>query len=243
MRRRARERLPAALGKRSTRGVAASWPKYVLLALAFFAVSFSAGGQAGAGSELLAKLRKGGFVLFVRHLNTNPDQADTDPLHLENVQAQRQLSDEGRDRAKALGEALRKLKIPVERVLASKFKRAEDTAQLLALGPVETSLDLTEGGLVVSPRENQRRAAVLKALLSEPREAGTNLVIVSHRPVLQEAAGKELGDLAEGEVAIFQPRGAGSYKLIERVLVDTWLSLAKAERGPRAPATRADATR
>ena len=72
-------------------------------------------------AELLPELRKGGYVLFIRHPKTNPDQADTDPLHLDNIKAQRQLSDEGRKQAKALGEAFRALKIPVDKVLASKF--------------------------------------------------------------------------------------------------------------------------
>jgi phosphohistidine phosphatase SixA len=204
-----------------------------LFALLLLAPSARAYGQSGADAELLLNLRKGGYVLFIRHLDTNSDQADTDPLHLENVKAQRQLSEEGRARAKALGEALRKLGISAERVLTSKFKRAQDTAQLLALGPSESSVDLTEGGLVVSPRENQRRAAALRALLSQPRASSQNLVIVSHRPNLQEAAGKEFGDLAEGEVAIFQPLSSGKYKLVQRVPVATWLKWAQAptERG------------
>jgi broad specificity phosphatase PhoE len=54
-------------------------------------------------------LRKGGYVLFIRHPKTNPDQADTAPLHLDNIKAQRQLSEEGRKQAKALGEAFRAL--------------------------------------------------------------------------------------------------------------------------------------
>src|SRR5438045_9259544 len=49
-------------------------------------------------TELMPELRKGGYVLFIRHPKTNPDQADTDPLNLDNVKAQRQLSDEGRKR-------------------------------------------------------------------------------------------------------------------------------------------------
>ena len=58
-------------------------------------------------AELLPELRKGGYVLFIRHPRTNPDQADTDPLHLDNIKAQRQLSDQGRTQAKTLGEAFR----------------------------------------------------------------------------------------------------------------------------------------
>jgi phosphohistidine phosphatase SixA len=217
----------------------------LLLALLLLASSARAYGQSGADAELLLSLRKGGYVLFIRHLDTNPDQADTDPLHLDNVKAQRQLSEEGRARAKALGEALRKLGISAERVLASKFKRAQDTAQLLGLAPSEASLDLSEGGLVVSPRENQRRAAALRALLSEPRASGQNLVIVSHRPNLQEAAGKEFGDLAEGEVAVFQPLSAGKYKLVQRVSVATWLKWAQADtaRGRGLAPSHVDADR
>src|SRR5437868_7371550 len=64
-------------------------------------------------TELLPELRKGGYVLFIRHPKTNPDQADTDPLHLDNVKAQRQLSEEGRAQAKTLGEAFRALKVPL----------------------------------------------------------------------------------------------------------------------------------
>jgi len=116
-----------------------------------------AAGVAGAQSpspsptELLPELRKGGYVLFLRHPQTNPDQADTDPLNLDNVQAQRQLSDEGRQQAKALGEAFRALKIPVGKIISSKFERAREAARFLGVGEVTTSVGVTEGGLVVSP--------------------------------------------------------------------------------------------
>src|SRR3954471_10627348 len=89
--------------------------------------------------ELLPQLHKGGYVLFIRHPQTNPDQADTDPLHLDNVAAQRQLSDQGRAQAKALGEAFRALKIPVAKVITSKFHRAEEAGTLLGAGKVMPS--------------------------------------------------------------------------------------------------------
>src|SRR5438067_6051215 len=87
-------------------------------------------------ANLLPELRNGGYVLFIRHPKTNSDQADTDPLHLDNVKAQRQLSDEGRAQAKALGESLRTLKIPVGTIIASKFNRAQEAAKLLDVGEV-----------------------------------------------------------------------------------------------------------
>jgi phosphohistidine phosphatase SixA len=186
-----------------------------------------AGAEPPAPAELLPELRKGGHVLFVRHPKTNPDQADTDPLHLDNVTAQRQLTDEGRKQARAMGEAFRALKLPVGSVIASKFRRAQEAAELLGLGAVTTSTDVTEGGLVVSPRENERRARALSELLSTPPAGGKNLVIVSHKSNLQEAAGKEFGDLSEGEVVVFQPLGGGKFKPLARVAPDTWTEWAK----------------
>jgi phosphohistidine phosphatase SixA len=178
-------------------------------------------------AELLPELRKGGYVLFIRHPRTNPDQADIDPLHLDNVKAQRHLSEEGRKQAKALGEAFRALKVPVAKVISSKFYRAQEAAKLLDVGEVAASLDVTEGGLVVSPRENERRAEALRGLLAAAPADGKNLVIVSHKPNLQDAAGKDFGDVAEGEVVVFQPLGAGRFKTVARVPAETWSAWAK----------------
>jgi broad specificity phosphatase PhoE len=113
--------------------------------LALLALTYtSAGGTEPSPEELLAALRHGGNVLFVRHSKTNPDEADTDPLHLENVPAQRQLSEEGRQQAKALGEAFRALKLPIGKVITSKFHRAQEAAKLLNLGEVTPTLDVTD---------------------------------------------------------------------------------------------------
>ena len=191
-------------------------------------VTVLAHAQPSSPSELLPELRKGGYVLFLRHPRTNADQADTDPLHLDNIKAQRQLSDEGRKQAKTLGAAFRTLKIPVEKVISSKFYRAQEAAKLLDVGAVTASIDVTEGGLVVSPNENQRRAKALRQLLSTLPAKGKNLLIVSHKPNLQDAAGKEFGDVGEAEVVVFQPLGDGNSKMIVRVASpETWTKWTK----------------
>lgn len=168
-------------------------------------------------AQVVPELRKGGYVLFIRHPATNPDQADTDPLHMDNVKAQRQLSDEGRKQARMLGHAFRKLKIPVAKVVASKFWRAQEAAKLLEVGEVVPSIDVAEGGLVVSPNENKRRAEALRKLLGTRPPRGKNIVIVSHKPNLQDAAGKELGDAGEGEVVVFRPLGDTKFEVVARV--------------------------
>ena len=187
----------------------------------------SADSPAPTKADVVPALQKGGYVLFVRHPRTNADQADTDPLHIDNVKAQRQLSDEGRKQARDLGEALRVLKIPVAAVRSSRFWRAQEAATLLALGKVEASLDLAEGGLVVSPHENQRRAAALKKLLGTAPPAGKNTIIVGHKPNLQDAAGKDLGDVVEAEVVVFLPAGDSKFKVIARVPAEMWTDWAR----------------
>jgi phosphohistidine phosphatase SixA len=178
-------------------------------------------------TDLLPELKKGGFVLFIRHPRTNPDQADTDPLNLDNIKAQRQLSDEGRKQVRAMGDSFRAMQIPVEKVISSKFHRAQEGAGLLAVGEVISSLDVSEGGLVVSTRENQRRAKALRQLLSTPPAKGKNLVVVSHKPNLQDAAGKEFGDIDECEVVVFRPLGDGKFETVARVKSEAWSQWAK----------------
>lgn len=75
---------------------------------------------------------------------------------------------------------------------------------------------------MVSPNENQRRAQALKKLLATAPPTGKNVVIMSHKPNLQDAAGKDLGDVAEAEVVIFEPLGENKSKVIARVPAALW---------------------
>jgi len=77
--------------------------------------------------------------------------------------------------AKAFGDAIRQVGIPSGKVYTSNFNRAFETAVLAGFKDIEKTTDLTEGGLVVSPDENSRRAAALRNILGQgsPRSAKT----------------------------------------------------------------------
>jgi len=177
--------------------------------------------------DWIGDLREGGHVLVFRHGATYPDQADTDPLNPKNVAQQRQLNDDGRALAKAVGEAMRKMRIPVGMVLTSQFQRAVDTGTLLGYGDVTSSADISEGGLVVSPNENNRRAQALRELAATPPPAGTNVVIVTHKPNLMDAFGRDWFDIREGEASMFKPDGKGGYRLVMRFTADRWGKMAQ----------------
>ena len=198
-----------------------------LLYVLFGLYSLAAHGQAAA-PEWVDALRQGGYVIVFRHGATYPDQADTDPLNPKNVAQQRQLNDDGRALAKAIGEAIRKLKIPVGEVQTSQFQRAVDTGTLLGFGEVKATADISEGGLVVSPNENNRRTQALRKLAGTSPPAGTNVVIVSHKPNILDAFGKDWFDIREGEASVFKPDGSGGYKLVVRIQASEWGKLAQA---------------
>jgi broad specificity phosphatase PhoE len=172
---------------------------------------------------IVAELQRGGLVIVFRHGATHRDQADTDPLNLDNVAKQRQLNDAGRVVARQVGESMKKLGIPVGKVYTSRFNRAVETGKLISGVEVVPSNDITEGGLVVTPIENDRRAEAFRKLAGTAPDSGTNTIIVSHKPNIMDAFGKDWFDVREGEATIFRPDGNGRAVLVARLPAPDWL--------------------
>jgi len=192
----------------------------IVTILAVLALGLPATARADDG-QLMKTLRAGDNVILVRHGATYGNQADSDPFHLDNVAAQRTLTDKGKALAKGFGEALRAAELPIGNVYTSRFDRAYQTAALAGLQGIETSTDITEGGLVVTTDENNRRAAALRAMLATPPKPATNTIIVTHRPNILDALGKDWFDVKEGEASIFHVEN-GAPHLIARVQMDQW---------------------
>jgi broad specificity phosphatase PhoE len=111
-----------------------------LLALALpLALPLALGGAARHASaseaEAWAALRAGGAVALVRHARA-PGVGDPPGFRLDECATQRNLSEEGREQARRLGEALRGRGVEVARALSSRWCRALDTARL-AFGAAE----------------------------------------------------------------------------------------------------------
>ena len=192
----------------------------IVTILAVLALGLPATARADDG-QLMKTLRAGDNVILVRHGATYGNQADSDPFHLDNVAAQRTLTDKGKALAKGFGEALRAAELPIGNVYTSRFDRAYQTAALAGLQGIETSTDITEGGLVVTTDENNRRAAALRAMLATPPKPATNTIIVTHRPNILDSLGKDWFDVKEGEASIFHVEN-GAPHLIARVQMDEW---------------------
>jgi Histidine phosphatase superfamily (branch 1) len=200
-----------------------------------------------SGTALVDALRRGGYVLYFRHTSTDFGQNDDGMTSFDDCTKQRNLTDKGRAEARAIGAAIARLKIPIGEVLASPYCRTLETARLI-FGRATASMDVRGGPvsdagppqgarppLGGSSRSDVRgeppapsaadRYAGLRKLLSTPVGGGTNLAIASHGNPFHAVAGPPY--LAEGEVAIIEPRGTDGFRIVAKVTKDGWEALGR----------------
>jgi phosphohistidine phosphatase SixA len=137
----------------------------------------------------------------------------------EDCARQRNLTDRGRDEARRIGVAIKRLDIPIGDVLASPFCRTRETAQLI-FGRA-TVAPAVRGG--PARADSDDRYAELRKLLSTPPSRGTNLAIASHGNPFRAVTDTQY--LAEGEAAVIRPLGAQGFRIVARIPKDGWDAL------------------
>jgi phosphohistidine phosphatase SixA len=177
-------------------------------------------------ADLIKALRAGGYAIIMRHAPADPDMADAAPLNFKNIKTQQPLTESGKAAARAFGDWLRIIGVPVGEVLTSRFNRAFQTAVLAGFAAAKPTTELTEGSLVVSPNEQRRRASALKQLAAAPIASGSNRLLITHRANMAQAFGKEWFEVKEGEASIFKVTN-GSYSLVTRLQIEDWGRLAQ----------------
>jgi hypothetical protein len=184
-----------------------------------------------AGEALVEALRAGGYNIYFRHVATDWSQEDVEQdsdWASCDARRMRQLSASGRETARRIGAAMRALRIPVGRVLASPYCRTVETAALMDLGPVSATADVMN--LRVAGHHGGREviAGRAQALLAAPPAPGTNTVIAAHGNVALEATGVYPG---EGEGIVFAPTAGGGFEFVGRITPAQWQALARATAG------------
>ena len=92
--------------------------------------------EADEEEQIWSALRNGGHVALLRHALA-PGIGDPPQFNLEDCASQRNLSEEGRQQAKRIGDRLRANGIDSAELYSSEWCRCLDTAQLLDLGAVQ----------------------------------------------------------------------------------------------------------
>ncbi len=174
------------------------------------------------GRSLVDALRRGGYVIVLRHADTNKAHADRAHVDLANCDTQRVLTAKGRIAARSIGGAIDTLRIPIDQVVSSPLCRTMWTGEL-AFGHADPN-----SGLIEPKPKNvanaARAAAVLRPLIAAIPKPGTNSVIVTHGFNVKSITGFQP---AEGEAIIFRPDGNGKFTIVGRLLSAQWAGLGK----------------
>jgi phosphohistidine phosphatase SixA len=196
------------------------WP---LLILPMLIAAALVRGESLSGKDLVSALQAGGYVILMRHASSPGIAPDAAHADADNARHERQLDAQGRASARAMGEALQRLKIPIGQVMSSPTYRALETVKLAELGRAVTFPQLGEPEHGV---HDDKSAAWLKAKTAEPPAPGKNTFIVTHYPNIAEAYPEESKGLTEGEALILHPDGRGGAQLVARIKLDEWAALA-----------------
>jgi phosphohistidine phosphatase SixA len=178
----------------------------------------TASAQTTDAQALVAPLQKGGLVLVMRHASSPravPTAATATPG---NVKLERQLDEEGRNTATAMGEALRRLRIPVGSVLSSGTFRALQTVRLAGLPEPTVAPELGDNGQSMQAT-SAAQSAWLKARVAQKPAAG-NVLLVTHMPNISRAF-PEWGMLADGEAVVVRPDGT-SATVLGHIKIEDW---------------------
>ena len=170
-----------------------------------------AGPAWAAEPDWLPALRRGGFVLYMRHAVTDRSQTDTGRLW--DRAGQRNLSAAGIAQAEAVSAAFARLGIPLDRVRSSPVFRASDTAAIMARGrPVDVTMDLVADDYTA---DVPAAIATLRQALATPPAAGTNTLLVGHIHKLGPALGRWFAqeEFPEGAVAMVAPEPPAGFAL------------------------------
>ena len=139
--------------------------------------------KADLDQNLIKEFHQGGKLIFIRHAYA-PGSGDPDNFNLNDCSTQRNLSNEGRNQAKNIGEFLKKNKIKIEKVISSEWCRCKDTSSL-AFGSFETKNFLNSFYSSKFTKNKKSQMLDLREYIKDFKSK-KNLVLVTHYVVISE---------------------------------------------------------
>ena len=183
------------------------WAISTLFVLCFFLPVIA---SAQANQDIAwTQLRQGRAVALIRHANA-PGLGDPPGFRIGDCTTQRNLSQEGRDQARRIGEFFHEKGVKETSVYSSQWCRCLETARLLALGPVKELPALNSFFEDRSTDEAQTKQ-IRKFITSLP--TGKPHIMVTHQVNITA-----LTDIvpSSGEIIIFQLTQDGQGKVLGR---------------------------
>ena len=159
------------------------------------------GGLADATDEppAWAALRGDGHIALIRHAAAPGPVGDPFDYKLSDCTTQRNLSEQGRAEARALGARFRMKQVKVGKVVSSQWCRCRQTAELMNIGPVEDAPTFNNAFVLSATRDELTAGA--RVIIGAWHGPGT-LVVVTHGENVRLMLGLRP---REGEVIVVAP--------------------------------------
>jgi phosphohistidine phosphatase SixA len=193
----------------------------ILITLCLLAAARQPQAQNLTDSALVEALKDGGHVLVMRHTSSPRELPDAATVNPDNVNGERQLDEKGRRDATAIGEALRRLQIPVGQVLSSPAYRALETARLAGFDEVTVQQELGNDDMEASTAQNAEWLRVQAA--NAPQQG--NLLLITHGPNLNAAFAQAAAGMEEGDMLVLNPRSRPGPEVVGIIKSSHWLAL------------------
>jgi phosphohistidine phosphatase SixA len=173
------------------------------------------GSLSALASDLSVKLQSANYVLLMRHALA-PGVGDPARYTLEDCKTQRNLSDEGRQQARVIGQWLKQQGVQSADVQSSAWCRCKDTAELLNFQGfnVEPALGSFFDDMQKAQAQNlQLEKFIANKLSTKGKKA---LILVTHHVNIYQFVGENINS---GDMVLAKVDASGrmtNYKLIPR---------------------------
>ena len=139
--------------------------------------------KADLNKNLLNQLEEGEKLIFIRHAYA-PGSGDPSNFNLNDCSTQRNLSKEGREQSKYIGEFFRENNIKIDKVLSSEWCRCKETAKI-AFEDFSTNSFLNS---FYSSKYAKNKNKQIKALNNYIKKfkSDKNLILITHYVLISE---------------------------------------------------------
>ena len=127
-------------------------------------------------------LSKGDRIILIRH-SIAPGGGDPVGFNLQDCKTQRNLSKEGIDQSKRIGEIFKKKNIPIDQVLSSEWCRCKDTAHF-AFQNFKTFSALNSTFSAPYNKNQDKQIKDLKMFVNQWNSNKKNLVLITHYSII-----------------------------------------------------------
>ena len=147
-------------------------------------ITFPSSIKADLNQELSLELKKGGKLIFIRHAYA-PGGGDPENFDINNCDTQRNLSEEGRNQAKKIGDFFKDNDVQIFKVFSSEWCRCKETAKLAFIN-FETKDFLNSFFSAKFANNKNKQMLDLKNYVKKFK-GNENLIFVTHYVVISEA--------------------------------------------------------